>query len=65
MNPNLIALIVVIPLATGVFCAFARRSKTLCRVVGMTALIANLGLVLALLGSIGSDSPMLVSMMGK
>ena len=29
MNPNLIALSVVIPLATGVFCAFARRSQAM------------------------------------
>lgn len=65
MNPNLIALIVVIPLATGVLCALARRSTPLCRFIGLTALLANLGLVLAMLGSLGADQPMFVSMMGK
>lgn len=65
MNPNLIALIVAIPLATGVLCAFTRRSKPLCRAIGLTSLIANLGLVLTLLSGIGTDHPMFVSMMGQ
>lgn len=65
MNPNIIALIVAIPLATGVLCAFARRSQHLCRVIGLTALLANLAIVLTLLGSLGPDQTMLVSMMGK
>jgi multicomponent Na+:H+ antiporter subunit D len=65
VNPNLIALIVAIPLATGILCAFTRRSKPLCRTIGLAALLANLGLVLTLLSGINTEHPMLVSMMGQ
>ena len=69
MDPHLITLFIIVPMAAGIGTMFLHRSKPAQRVIGLLFLLINLGLAIAALATVyqgaGQHGGILVSQMGN